>query len=264
MATADRRATRLTTLERALLLIPLAGGAVFGVAPYLAPEAFASFTGYSGQDPYVYRLAGSATFGYAVALGLGLRDGQWAPLRPIVIPVLVFNIVSILAGAIEVVGGEARPIVFVIAAASVLIIALTVWLLVRHTSPAGTRRDVARWTLWVVGLATAAAALFGILPEFVGFFSSVFGYSGGDAYIFRQSGAATLGYAAMGLVELAAPAWEQMRLPTVMGLVFNGMAAAASALEAARGPLTPLIVAVLPASLLFTVLFVVILARKGR
>ncbi|MDP9265381.1 MAG: hypothetical protein M3O91_04580 [Chloroflexota bacterium] len=264
METDDRRETRLTSLERLLLLIPLAGGAFFGLAPYLAPETFASLTGYSGQDAYIYRLAGSATFGYAVALGLGLRDGWWGPLRPIVIAVLVFNVVSILAGAIEVVRGQAKPVVFVIAAASILIIGVTAWLLARHGIQAGAARDVAGWTLWAVGLATAVAALFGTLPEFVGFFSNAFGYSGRDAYIFRQSGAATLGYAAMGLVELFAPRWREMRLPTVMALVFNGMAALASAFEATRGPVTPLVVVVLPASVLFTILFAAILARKGR
>ena len=258
------RATRLGSLERLLLLIPLAGGAFFGAAPYLAAGAFASLAGFSGQDPYIYRIAGAATFGYAVALALGIRAGEWVPLRPIVVAVFVFNVFSLVAVALELAVGEAKPIVILIAAASVVILALTGWILARHGAAPGGPQDVAAWTLAVVGLATLAAAFFGAMPQFVGFFASVFGYTGRDAFIFRQSGAATLGYAAMGLVELSAPRWREMSLPTVMGLVFNGLAALARAFEVVQGRTTPLVIVVLPASALFTVLFAAVLARKGR
>ena len=85
----DRR--KLNTLERLLLLLPTAGGLVFGVLPLLLGGAFGAALGYPGNDSFVYRLAGAATLGYAVALILGLRQGDWAPLRLVVIGTLTFN-----------------------------------------------------------------------------------------------------------------------------------------------------------------------------
>ena len=70
--------TRLTTLERWLVVILIAAAVVFGLLPLLAPVQFATLSGYPGNDPFIYRLAGAATFGYAVGLTLGLRQGTWA------------------------------------------------------------------------------------------------------------------------------------------------------------------------------------------
>ena len=69
ISTEDR--TKLSTFERILLLLPIAGGLVFGVFPLLFGGAFGAVLGAPGNDSYVYRLAGAATLGYAVALILG-------------------------------------------------------------------------------------------------------------------------------------------------------------------------------------------------
>src|ERR1041384_8730465 len=71
---------KLSSLERVLLLLPIAGGLVFGVFPFLLGGAFGRLLGFSGDDTFIYRLAGAATFGYAVALIMGLRQGDWMAL----------------------------------------------------------------------------------------------------------------------------------------------------------------------------------------
>jgi hypothetical protein len=94
---ANEERTKLNKLERILLLLPLAGGLVFGALPFLLGGAFGRMFGYPGNDSFVYRLAGAATFGYAVALIMGLRRGDWAPMRLVVIATLTFNLASIFA-----------------------------------------------------------------------------------------------------------------------------------------------------------------------
>jgi hypothetical protein len=59
--------------ERLLLVVPLLGGLVFGVGPYLAPGTFGPLFGYVGNDHFIYHLAGASTVGYAVALTLASR-----------------------------------------------------------------------------------------------------------------------------------------------------------------------------------------------
>src|SRR5205814_6955907 len=65
---------------RPLQVLLIAAGALFGLAPFLAPDTFASLTGFMGTDVFVYRLAGAATFGYGVGLAAGWR-ASWTELR---------------------------------------------------------------------------------------------------------------------------------------------------------------------------------------
>ena len=95
--------TRLTTLERWLVVILIAAAVVFGLLPLLAPVQFATLSGYPGNDPFIYRLAGAATFGYAVGLTLGLRQGTWAAVKLVVIAVLTFNLASIYTCGAEII-----------------------------------------------------------------------------------------------------------------------------------------------------------------
>src|SRR6185503_7783462 len=92
---------KLSSLERNLLLLPLAGGLVFGLGPFLFGSAVGAAVGFPGNDAFIYRLAGAATFGYAVALIVGLLQGNWAPMRSVVIAILTFNLASIFASSME-------------------------------------------------------------------------------------------------------------------------------------------------------------------
>src|SRR5438105_3376296 len=249
--------------ERAPLPVPLAGGATFGAISFLALPSLVTVLGYAGTDTYIYRLGGAATLGYAVALGLAVRDGSWAAARWVVLATLVFNVVSTTACAIEIARGRAQPVVYVILVASIFICAITAALLARHRVPEGPA-DAAPWIAWTTGIATVAAAVFGILPLFPGTFASPAGYTGADPFVWRQAGAATLGYAAMGAGELVTRRWAEIRLPAVMAVVFNGLAFVASVLELLSHGLTVLDALVAPAALLFTALSVLSIARRGR
>lgn len=252
----------LTMAERWLLAIPLAGGAVFGLLPFLVPAQFAQVTGYAGDDPYVARIAGAATFGYAVALFLGIRAGAWAPLRPVVVATLTFNVVSIVACAIEIAAGRAQPIVYLIGVTSILI-TLTTWtLLGRHGATPQGPRDVAGWVIFLTVVGTIAAATFGLTPQVPKISGPFAGYHGTDEFLYRQAGAATAGYALMGIWELRSGRWEELRLAHVMGLVFNGLAFVASLLE--LGAITLGVALIAPASGLFTVAIAAALVRRGR
>lgn len=64
-ATSMDQHTHLRPTERVLLLLPLAASAYVGLLQFFLPQLLAQTTGYSGNDPYVYQLSGTATFGYA-------------------------------------------------------------------------------------------------------------------------------------------------------------------------------------------------------
>jgi len=56
---------------RPLLWLLILAGGFFGLAPFIAPATFASLTGFAGTDIFTYRLAGAATFAYAIGLMAG-------------------------------------------------------------------------------------------------------------------------------------------------------------------------------------------------
>jgi hypothetical protein len=113
-------------------------------------------------------------------------------------------------------------------------------------------------------LATIAALFFSVASFVPELDAKLFGYLGTDTYVWRQTGAATFGYGVMGIAELRAPRWEAMRLPAIMGLAFNFIAFLASAFEIAGNGFTLLSAVVAPASLLFSIVFVIGMVRKGR
>ena len=56
---------------RPLLWLLVIAGGFFGLASFIAPVTFADLTGFAGTDLFTYRLAGAATFAYAVGLAAG-------------------------------------------------------------------------------------------------------------------------------------------------------------------------------------------------
>jgi hypothetical protein len=255
---------RLSALERWLLAIPLGGGTVFGLLPFLVPVQFAQAVGYTGNDPFVARLAGAATFGYAVALFMGIRDGRWAPLRAIVTATLTFNLISFLAAVIEIAAGRAQPVVYLIFVVDIVIVASTWTILTRHGATPQGPGDTARWVAVLTLLGTIAAATFGLTPQLPSISGPLAGYHGTDEFLYREAGAATAGYAIMGIWELRSLRWEELRLAHVMGFVFNGLAFIGSLLELAAGALTIGVALIAPASGAFAVAIAVALARRGR
>src|SRR5579859_515290 len=77
----DQKGGRLSRAELLLLLLPVAASAFVGLFQLLLPGVLARLSGYSGDDVIVYWLSGGATFGYAGALSLALRQRQWSAIR---------------------------------------------------------------------------------------------------------------------------------------------------------------------------------------
>src|SRR5438132_6735563 len=183
---------RMTGLERLLLFLPIPGDLFFGLAPLLAPVLLARSLGYSGDDPYLMRLAGAATLGYAVALAIGVMRGNWLEARFLVVATLVYSLGALYACAIAFASGAAQPIVGVIVANSLVELVASMWLLYRFRAVRGGQPDIPRSGVSVVVIATVAALVTGlpalVLPQLVG---HLLGFKVTDVIVLTMAGAAT-------------------------------------------------------------------------
>lgn len=256
---------QLTSLERALLVIPLLGGLVFGILPLFLPAQAASFFGFSGGDTYLYRLAGAVTLGYVPGLLLAILQGEWTPVRLVVVATLVFNLGSLFAIAVAIFTGTATPVAYAILVASVLITGITAWMLNRHRDVPRPHADIAQWLVYLLIFLTAAAFGTGILFTFAPMqVAKMFGFAGIDEFVFRQGGAALLGFAVMGVLELRSRAWREIRLPSLNAMVFNGASFVATILALLAGDPIFLLLVVLVVSIVATVGSFVALQRQGK
>ena len=257
--------TRLSSVERALLLLPIAGGLVFGVFPFLLGGAFGRILGFSGDDTFIYRLAGAATFGYAVALIMGLRQGDWMPLRLVVIGTLAFNLASIYACVAQLVAGETNLIIYLILGTSIAISAIALWMLNRHMSSV-QKSELSPWYVRFITLGTVLSGVFGLMPLFTPVLGSqLLGFHGTDVFLIRQAGAASLGYAVVGfLVVRYGGTWLEVRLPLIMALIFNGLSFVASVIALFRGEPVLITIVIGAASLFVTVVAIIAYQRQAH
>ena len=266
-AVSNEERAKLSNVERMLLLLPMAGGLIFCLGPFLIGSAVGAAVGFPGNDAFIYRLAGAAAFGYAVALIIGIRQGEWAPLRQVVIGTLTFNVASIFACVVQLLAGDTNIFVYLILGASLLFIAITWWLLRRH-GQAGIEQAEGTPSLWYVRfvtLGTVLSAAFGLLPLLIPVFGAqLLGFHGTDIFIIRQAGAASLGYAVMGLYGRRTSAWSEVRLGLLMALIFNGFSFIASVIAILSGE--PLLISIVigAASLFVTVVGTIAYQRKGQ
>ncbi|HEV8468242.1 MAG TPA: hypothetical protein VGR46_01435 [Candidatus Limnocylindria bacterium] len=240
------------------------GSVALGLPLYFTARPFAELAGFSGDDPFIYELGGAALLGYGVALTIGARRGEWDPMRFNVLATYVFSAMAFLAGFVALASSVLNGAVVLVMLWSVVVAYSTGRVLVAHRGVRAGPRDVATWVAVVVVLATTSAAVFGLGPQAARPFAALMGYNGTDEYLYRLAGAACFGYAAMGVAELRSLHWEDLRLPNVMALVFNGLAFVAAILEIAAGRTTLLAVLVALAAGLFTFAIIVIIARRGR
>ena len=257
--------TKLSNLERILLLLPIAGGLVFGVFPLLLGGAFGAALGFPGNDAFVYRLAGAATLGYAVSLTMGLRSGDWAPLRLVVLATLAFNLASIYACVVELAAGDTNILVYLILGTSIAISGITLWLLNRHASSGQPTADVSVWYIRFLILGTVLSGVFGLMPLLIPVFGAqLLGFHGTEVFLMRQAGAASLGYAVMGVFGIRSGVWNEIRLPLVMALIFNGFSFVASvvALFSSEPVLITLVIGA--ASLFVTIVGTIAYQRNGK
>jgi hypothetical protein len=264
-APANEEKTKLSNLERILLLLPLAGGLVFGALPFLLGGAFGKAFGYPGNDSFIYRLAGAATFGYAVALTLGLRQRDWAPLRLVVVATLTFNLASIFACVVELVAGDTNIFVYLILGTSIAITVITAWILNRHAGGEGSSLDVSPWFIRFIILGTILSAAFGLLPLLIPTLGAkLLGFHGTDVFLIRQAGAASLGYAVIGALGIRSGAWQERTLTMIMALVFNGFSFIASVIALFSGEPVLITVVIGAASLFVTIVGTIAYQRKGQ
>jgi hypothetical protein len=231
---------------------------------YVFPRPFARIADLAGDDTFIYELGGAAMLGYAVALALGIRGGHWAPMRFVALATYVFAAIAFLAGFVSFASNQINGFVVLLSLWGVVVAYPLAQILVARRGLVAGPRDVAGWVAAVLGLATVSAAVFGLGPQLPGPFASLMGYKGTDEYVYRLAGAACFGYAAMGIQELRSLHWDDMRLPNIMALVFNGLAFLASAFEILGGRATLLVYLVALAAGFFTVTIAAILVRRGR
>jgi hypothetical protein len=161
----------------------------------------------------------------------------------------VFNLVTLYACALELAGSTATGIVPVIVAASLAQLAIAVGLLMEHRAAPFGPPDLpgGRAAFVVMLIAIVAASVFGLLGAFVPVATArFFGYQGSEVFLYRVAGAATLGYALMGLVNVRSRNWHEVRLPVLMAIVFNGVSFLAAVRAIVQGDplLMPIIVGV--------------------
>jgi hypothetical protein len=240
------------------------GSLALGLPLYVFTRPFARIADLAGDDIFVYQLGGAAMLGYAVALTLGIRGGVWPPMRFAVLATYVFAAIAFLAGFVSFASNQINGLVVAVSLWAVIVAWALAQILVAHRGSVAGPRDVAQWVTVVLALATLTAAVFGLGPQLPGPFASFMGYKGTDEYIYRLAGAACFGYAAMGIQELRSLHWDDLRLPNVMALVFNGLAFLASAFEILAGRATLLVYLVALAAGLFTIAIAMILVRRGR
>jgi hypothetical protein len=264
-APASEERMRLSSPERILLLLPIAGGLVFGVFPLLLGSAFGAALGFPGNDAFIYRLAGAATLGYAVALIMGIRQGDWAPVRLVVIATLAFNVASIYACVVQLMAGNNNLVIYLILGTSIAITAITASMLNRHAGVERPAADVSVLYTRFSILGTVLSAVFGLGPLLLPVLpAQLLGFHGTDVFLIRQAGAASLGYAVMGLYGIRSGAWQGLRLPLVMALIFNGFSFIASVIALFSGEPVLISVVIGAASLFYTIVGAIAYQRKGQ
>jgi hypothetical protein len=269
---ADHSAMPATTANRlfpVLLILLIAAGAFFGLAPFLLPIQFAQLFGFAGVDVLMYRIAGAATFGYAVGLALGYR-ASWPSLRVGIGATAVFNVASLIACALAIAAGATPWVVYLITLASLIFAPACLFYFFRPPTdrvapPDDEDRPIALWITLLFLIGTLSALFFGVMALFpAGAFGHALGYPGMDDFIYRQGGAATLGAGVGGVLVLMDRRWVMARIPTVMALTFNGLSVIAVLLDIAAGTAQPIAYVILGAAALVTVGTALALARNGR
>jgi hypothetical protein len=261
----ERTADRLFPVLVALTAI---AGGFFGLAPFLAPTQFAQVFGFAGVDTFGYRIAGAASFGYAVGLAVGYR-ASWRELRVPIAATAVFNLGSLFACMLAIANGGAQPVVYLILVASLIFAPACLYYLWRPpagraATPADLDHPLATWVVALFAVGTLAALGFGVLTLLLGGdFGKLLGYPGMDSFVYRQGGAATLGAGIGGVMVLMNRNWATARLPALMALTFNGLAVGAAVLDILAGTAQPVTWLILAAAGLVSIGSAIALTRRG-
>src|SRR5712691_4281672 len=151
---------------RALLLGQAAVAGLFGLSTFLVPGRFAAFTGYTGHEPFFYRLVGAATLGYGVvALVAYWERAPWQQVRLPIVASFTFNLAAVVASLLSLADGDRQPLVyFVLVAAAAFTVVTAYWLRRNQGVPLAEDRRISSNFRAVILIATMAATFFGVVP----------------------------------------------------------------------------------------------------
>jgi hypothetical protein len=222
---------------RALLGLQVLVAGVFGLGPLAVPDTFAALTGGAASESFIARLAGAATFGYALMALVGLLRARWAELRIPTIATFVFNVAAVGGALITLGEGDTRPIVFFVAiAAGVFSIVAGYWLYRNEGSDSASGPPLEIGFRATLILATGVGLVFGVVPLFMTrLFAQTVALPTDDLFIYRMGAAGTLGYGVAGIFLLVTGRWVPARLLVVGGVAFNALAAVSAVLFTAGG-----------------------------
>jgi len=243
-----------TTVFRALLLIEVVAAGFFGLFPFAFPETFARVFGLPGAEPFLYRIAGAATTGYAVMALFAFIRPRWATFRIPLIATFTFNLAAVAAALLSADAGDLSPLVGIVGlAAAAFALASAYWLYQDEGPRAASGTPIEEGFRLTVLAATAVAVFFGVLPLLLtATFITVFGLPNSDLFIYRLAGAATLGYGIAGVFELLSGRWSEIRLQVLGAITFNALGALAAAIYLAGGGRSLLGLLILLAAAFFT------------
>ena len=223
---------------RALLLGQTVVAGLFGLSTFLVPGLFAAATGFTGHEPFFYRLVGAATLGYGVVAFVAYRERvPWQQVRLPIVASFSFNLAAVVASLLSLIDGDRQPLVYFVLVAAAAFTALTAYWLRRNQGVrlAENRRISSNFRA-VILVATAAATFFGVVPLlFARPLASTVGFKTDDLFILRGAAAATLGYAVTGVLQFRAPVWSAIRLQVIAAIVFNGLSVIGAALYLLNG-----------------------------
>lgn len=251
---------------RVLLLLQVVAAGFFGLLPFLAPDTFAAGAGFRGSEPFIYRLAGAATLGYAAVALLALSRPAWYRLRIPLMATLTFNAAAVIGALLSLAVGEMQFVVWFVAVAAAAFTLLAGYWLTRNQGPPDPEpQPIEPWFRAVIAVATLAAAFFGLAPLVAAAqFASLAGFSTDDLFMYHLAGAATLGYAVGGIVSLRASSRGEIGLQVRAATTFNGLSAVAALLYLLDGGRSPVGWLILVAATFFTIVFLAWMSGARR
>jgi hypothetical protein len=251
---------------RFLLLIQVLAAGFFGVVPYLFPSGAARAAAYAGAEPFIYRLAGAAAFGYAVAAGAALLKPTWYRFRIPAAASYTFNGAAVVAALMTLFDSSDSFWVWFILIAAAAFVLVLIYVTRRDEGPPAPDQPVldrpARILLIVASL---AAAFFGLAPLIAAeWFADFGGFDPSDLFIYRLAGAGTLGYAFAGYLSIRDGRWEAISAQNLAAISFNGLSAIAALVYVMGGGRSIVGWLILIAATIFTVVLVTLHVRRGR
>jgi len=178
---------------------------------------------------------------------------------------LAFNVASIYACVAQLVAGNTNLVIYLILGTSIAITAITASMLNHHTGVERPAADVSVWYTRFLILGTVLSAVFGLGPLLLPVLpAQLLGFHGTDVFLIRQAGAASLGYAVMGVYGIRSGSWSELRLPLIMALIFNGFSFIASVIALFSGEPVLITLIIGAASLFVTVVGIIAYQRKGK